>query len=69
MNERPNILLFVCDDLRFDGAFAEIWQAAHATAARVAAELPEDCAGPVIPRLSEPWYCCAEPTEQQLQSF
>ena len=50
-------------------AFAEIWQAAHATAGRVAAELPEDCAGPVIPRLSEPWYCCAEPTEQQLQSF
>jgi hypothetical protein len=25
--------------------------------------------GSPIPRLSEPWYCCAEPTEQQLQSF
>jgi hypothetical protein len=25
--------------------------------------------GSPIPRLSEPWYCCAEPSEQQLQSF
>ncbi len=25
--------------------------------------------GSAIPRLSEPWYCCAEPTDQQLQSF
>ena len=22
-----------------------------------------------IPHLSEPWYCCAEPTAQQLQGF
>jgi hypothetical protein len=25
--------------------------------------------GEPIPRLSEPWYCCAEPTEQQLQAL
>jgi hypothetical protein len=25
--------------------------------------------GQPVPRLSEPWYCCAEPTTAQLQSF
>jgi hypothetical protein len=25
--------------------------------------------GEVIPRLSENWYCCAEPTCEQLNSF
>ena len=49
--------------------FERIWEVAHAAAGRAAPELPGDGAGPVIPRLSEPWYCCAEPTEQQLQSF
>ncbi|HEX6267613.1 MAG TPA: CUAEP/CCAEP-tail radical SAM protein [Burkholderiales bacterium] len=48
--------------------FAAIWRMAHEAAGRAAAPLPRDLGAP-IPRLSEPWYCCAEPTEQQLQSF
>ena len=47
--------------------FAEVWRMAHEAAA-----LPLRPTGPIsdkaIPRLSEPWYCCAEPTEQQLQA-
>jgi radical SAM superfamily enzyme YgiQ (UPF0313 family) len=48
--------------------FAAIWRMTHEAAARPAPELAGDLGAP-IPRLSEPWYCCAEPTEQQLQSF
>lgn len=48
--------------------FARIWRMAHEAAGRAAPALAEDLGAP-IPRLSEPWYCCAEPTEQQLQSF
>lgn len=48
--------------------FAAIWCMAHAAAGRRAACLSGDLGSP-IPRLSEPWYCCAEPTEAQLQSF
>jgi hypothetical protein len=48
--------------------FAAIWRMAHEAAGRLAPNLAENLGSP-IPRLSEPWYCCAEPTEQQLQSF
>lgn len=48
--------------------FGAVWRVAHEAAGRAAPALPEDIGSP-IPRLSEPWYCCAEPTEQQLQSF
>ena len=48
--------------------FATIWCIAHAAAGRAAPNLAENLGSP-IPRLSEPWYCCAEPTEAQLQSF
>lgn len=49
--------------------FAQIWRLAHAALGLRAPPLaPEDC-GAAIAHLSEPWYCCAEPTEQQLQSF
>ena len=48
--------------------FAAIWRMAHVAAERDVPALPEDLGMP-IPRLSEPWYCCAEPTAQQLQSF
>jgi hypothetical protein len=45
--------------------FARIWEAAHATTGIAAPELrlPE---GRAVPFLSEPWYCCAEPTRDQL---
>ena len=48
--------------------FASIWRMAHDAAGRIAANFAGNLGSP-IPRLSEPWYCCAEPTHQQLQSF
>jgi hypothetical protein len=48
--------------------FAAVWQLSHEAAQRPVPQLAEDL-GSAIPRLSEPWYCCAEPTDQQLQSF
>ena len=48
--------------------FAGIWQRAHAAVGATAPALPQDLGTPV-PHMSEPWYCCAEPTAQQLQSF
>ena len=48
--------------------FAALWRMAHEAAGRSAPTLGENLGSP-IPRLSEPWYCCAEPTGQQLQSF
>jgi radical SAM superfamily enzyme YgiQ (UPF0313 family) len=50
-------------------SFARIWQLAHATAGVSAPALPEAGVAAPAARLSEPWYCCAEPTDQQLQSF
>ena len=50
------------------GCFAGIWELAHVAAKRTAPALPANF-GVSIPHLSEPWYCCAEPTDQQLQSF
>ena len=48
--------------------FAAVWRMAHAAAQRPVPEYDVDL-GAAIARLSEPWYCCAEPTDQQLQSF
>jgi len=48
--------------------FTAIWRLAHGAAGRIAPRLPGSLGSP-IPRLSEAWYCCAEPTDQQLQSF
>jgi len=52
------------------GVFARIRELAYARAGRAA---PVIAPGPArangdVPRLSEPWYCCAEPTEGQLSS-
>ena len=48
--------------------FATVWRMAHEAAGRPVSNLAGSLGSP-IPRLSEPWYCCAEPTEHQLQSF
>ena len=48
--------------------FAALWRMAHEAAGRHTPVLAAELGSP-IPHLSEPWYCCAEPTEQQLQSF
>lgn len=49
--------------------FREIWTISHASADRPAPELDLQHTGKPIPRLSENWYCCAEPTCEQLVSF
>jgi hypothetical protein len=49
-------------------AFGRIWAAAH-LAAGVEAPSVELGAGRAVPFLSEPWYCCAEPTKAQLVSI
>ena len=46
-------------------AFEQIWRAAHAAAGLEAAPLKPPLESRV-PFLSEPWYCCAEPTKDQL---
>ena len=46
-------------------AFARIWEAAHRAAGAAAPEL-RFREGRGVPFLSEPWYCCAEPTQEQL---
>jgi hypothetical protein len=49
--------------------FEIIWRLAHRAAACVAPQLDRASLGAPVPTLSENWYCCAEPTEQQLQQF
>ena len=49
--------------------FLHIWNLAHRAAGLEAPPLPQGRAQNPGARLSEPWYCCAEPTDQQLQSF
>lgn len=49
--------------------FAWIWQTAHAAASEPAPPLQLAPPTRPAPYLSEPWYCCAEPTEQQLLNF
>jgi radical SAM superfamily enzyme YgiQ (UPF0313 family) len=50
-------------------AFERVWRAAHAVAGIDAPELETSFAPPAVPFLSEPWYCCAEPTKDQLISI
>ena len=48
--------------------FEALWRVAHRRAGRSAESappLPPDPRHPLPPRMSEPWYCCAEPTERQ----
>lgn len=49
--------------------FLKIWNLAHVATGLPAPLLPQGDRKIPGPRLSEPWYCCAEPTDQQLQSF
>jgi radical SAM superfamily enzyme YgiQ (UPF0313 family) len=46
-------------------AFGRIWEAAH-LAAGIDAPALRVAEGRGVPFLSEPWYCCAEPTRDQL---
>jgi hypothetical protein len=49
--------------------FAQIWQAAHDAASIAAPALNTARSAQPVPFLSEPWYCCAEPTADQLVSI
>lgn len=48
--------------------FGKIYQLACRKVGKRMAPLPEDLGVPIA-RHSEPWYCCAEPTERQLVGF
>jgi hypothetical protein len=49
--------------------FTEVWRLAHAAAGITAPPITIDPHSSKVPRLSENWYCCAEPTCEQLASF
>jgi Radical SAM superfamily len=50
-------------------AFERIWIAAHRAAGIAPPAVPRTQAAQAVPFLSEPWYCCAEPTTDQLISI
>jgi len=52
-------------DLSRSQLFQRIWDRAHQAAGAVAAPIVLQRAT-TVPRMSEPWYCCAEPTSRQL---
>jgi radical SAM superfamily enzyme YgiQ (UPF0313 family) len=56
------------DEAPRDTVFRDIWARAHRAAGRLPPALPRALGTP-IPRHSEAWYCCAEPTSQQLAAF
>jgi len=50
--------------------FEHIWKAAHSAAGRSAPRIDSSARSQAgVPFLSEPWYCCAEPTRDQLISI
>ncbi|MFO7543659.1 MAG: CUAEP/CCAEP-tail radical SAM protein [Thiobacillus sp.] len=49
--------------------FSGIWNRTFAALGEPAPSLDSAQFGTVIPHHSEPWYCCAEPTDTQLASF
>jgi hypothetical protein len=57
------------DGLSRQDIFREIWRMSHEIAERPVPELDLRQSGKAVPRLSENWYCCAEPTCEQLVSF
>lgn len=69
LQPEPQARVAQCEKQNFPRreAFAANWRMAHEAAGRPAPDLPGELGSP-IPRLSERWFCCAEPTGQQLQS-
>jgi radical SAM superfamily enzyme YgiQ (UPF0313 family) len=57
------------DSLSRADIFKGIWAMSHEIADRPVPELDLEHTGEPVPRLSENWYCCAEPTCEQLVSF
>ncbi|ROR34982.1 CUAEP/CCAEP-tail radical SAM (seleno)protein [Inmirania thermothiophila] len=52
-----------------EAIFAELWELAHEALGRAAPPLDEAAFSEPVPAMTEPWYCCAEPTEEQLSGF
>ena len=57
------------DKLSRTMAFERIWIAAHRAAGIAPPALSRTQTAQAVPFLSEPWYCCAEPTTDQLISI
>lgn len=57
------------DGLSRRDIFSHIWELSHHALGQTPPSLTSRSFGDPIPRLSEPWYCCAEPTALQLASF
>ncbi|MDQ1406488.1 MAG: hypothetical protein QOG55_2117, partial [Acidobacteriaceae bacterium] len=57
------------DKLSRTKAFERIWIAAHRAAGIAPPALSRTQTAQAVPFLSEPWYCCAEPTTDQLISI
>ena len=46
--------------------FEQVWILAHSACEQSAPALPPERAESIpVPAMSEPWYCCAEPTDEQ----
>ena len=56
------------DDRSRRSVFESVWRLSHDSLGIRTPSLPDDLGDP-IPHHSEPWYCCAEPTGQQLAGF
>ena len=47
--------------------FEQVWALAHNACKQSAPALPPEHAdSSPVPAMSEPWYCCAEPTDEQV---
>ena len=57
------------NDLPRSETFTQIWKLAHEALGKKAGPLSAGFMGAAVPQLSEPWYCCAEPTNRQLNDF
>ena len=51
------------------GVFTGLWSRTHEALGETTPSLDPVQFGATIPHHSEPWYCCAEPTETQLTGF
>jgi radical SAM superfamily enzyme YgiQ (UPF0313 family) len=63
--ERISILVQSSETKSNGEIFSEIWELTHKLAGRSITPVPAGITRLIPARLSEAWYCCAEPTEKQ----
>jgi radical SAM superfamily enzyme YgiQ (UPF0313 family) len=70
LSEKVQSMTAAADSAKWPRAktFEAIWKTVHAAAGRPVPNIPLT-ASKSVPFLSEPWYCCAEPTKDQLVSL